>query len=205
MEASAPGEPTGAWDSIHVFEAAERGRNAHYKLTSTVLLSLVTTSAAGARATLSGSMTRQIETDGPLADAAAHVGNIGRAVEDMESKMRNLLQEVRAPSAARRAPGSHAMQGVLWEDAGRRIRSPERGGPRAAAEATRAPEGAGRVHGQAMNGIEHVTSACPWHVPRPTPYSRSCASARGFACMVIWSTYERDRAWQDISGRNGHA
>lgn len=34
--------PTGAWDSIHVFEANERGRTAHYKLTSTVMLHLVT-------------------------------------------------------------------------------------------------------------------------------------------------------------------
>jgi hypothetical protein len=152
MAPGAHGDPSGAWDSIHVFEAAERGRNAHYKLTSTVLLSLVTTSAAGARATLSGSMTRQIETDGPLADAAAHVGNIGRAVEDMESKMRNLLQEVCAPRVrCRRARCSRVTRaGVLWEDEGRRVRSQERRGSRAAAEAARAPEGARRIHGQAI-------------------------------------------------------
>lgn len=35
-------EPSGSWDSIHVFEAAERGRQAHYKLTSTVMLQLTT-------------------------------------------------------------------------------------------------------------------------------------------------------------------
>jgi hypothetical protein len=35
-------EPSGSWDSIHVFETAERGRQAHYKLTSTVMLQLVT-------------------------------------------------------------------------------------------------------------------------------------------------------------------
>jgi capping protein beta len=82
-------EGGGSWDSIHVFEAAERGRAAHYKLTSTVMLSLNTRGTA-----LSGSMTRQIETDGALPEPGAHVGNVGRAVEEMESKMRNLLQEV---------------------------------------------------------------------------------------------------------------
>ncbi|KAH8117980.1 F-actin capping protein, beta subunit [Phellopilus nigrolimitatus] len=98
--------PAGSWDSIHVFEASERGRNAHYKLTSTIMLHLVTQSRvehsdpetegkAGAGAiTLSGSMTRQIEQDHPLADASSHITNTGRMVEDQELKMRNLLQDV---------------------------------------------------------------------------------------------------------------
>ena len=42
----APGEPSGSWDSIHVFEAAERGRQAHYKLTSTIMLQIVDRSAS---------------------------------------------------------------------------------------------------------------------------------------------------------------
>lgn len=42
MTPTAPIEPSGSWDSIHVFETAERGRQAHYKLTSTVMLQLVT-------------------------------------------------------------------------------------------------------------------------------------------------------------------
>lgn len=42
MTPSTPYEPSGSWDSIHVFEAAERGRQAHYKLTSTIMLQLVT-------------------------------------------------------------------------------------------------------------------------------------------------------------------
>lgn len=74
-------EPSGSWDSIHVFETVERGRQAHYKLTSTVMLQLVTrkgsdgeTDAAekgngsGSKSgtkhegevSLSGSMTRQV-------------------------------------------------------------------------------------------------------------------------------------------------
>ena len=42
MIPNTPYEPSGSWDSIHVFETAERGRQAHYKLTSTVMLQLVT-------------------------------------------------------------------------------------------------------------------------------------------------------------------
>lgn len=86
MTPTTPSEPSGSWDSIHVFETAERGRQAHYKLTSTVMLQLVTHKGgpgeaegatgegpAGARGkaekegwkkqgevSLSGSMTRQV-------------------------------------------------------------------------------------------------------------------------------------------------
>ncbi|PIL35726.1 hypothetical protein GSI_02456 [Ganoderma sinense ZZ0214-1] len=117
-----PGEPSGSWDSIHVFEAAERGRQAHYKLTSTIMLQMVDRSAStrgskeesalgkGGRlvsekaeadnakrdgeVTLSGSMTRQGEQDFPLQDQASHITNTGKMIEEMEIKMRNLLQEV---------------------------------------------------------------------------------------------------------------
>ena len=71
--------PSGAWDSIHVFEASERGRHAHYKLTSTIMLHLTTQSRINSESekdkknggveskgegsiTLSGSMTRQVST-----------------------------------------------------------------------------------------------------------------------------------------------
>ena len=49
---------------------------------------------------LAGSMTRQVESDlpvesiGQLQKDGGHVVNIGKMVEDMEGKMRNLLQEV---------------------------------------------------------------------------------------------------------------
>jgi capping protein beta len=35
-----------------------------------------------------------MEQDHPVLDATSHVQNVGRMVEDMEIKMRNLLQEV---------------------------------------------------------------------------------------------------------------
>jgi len=102
-------EPSGSWDSIHVFEAAERGRQAHYKLTSTIMLSMVHRGVKNGsgdnkddkidvkrdeETTLSGSMTRQTEQDHPIQDPTSHITNVGRMIEDMEIKMRNLLQEV---------------------------------------------------------------------------------------------------------------
>ena len=42
---------------------------------------------------LSGNMTRQVEQDMPVTDDASHVVNIGKLVEDMELKMRNLLRK----------------------------------------------------------------------------------------------------------------
>lgn len=112
-------EASGSWDSIHVFESSERGRQAHYKLTSTIMLNMVTRSSEKAEGTskkgeigLSGSMTRQVispfvidgkllkprnlqtEHDWPLHDTSSHITNTGRMIEDMEIKMRGLLQEV---------------------------------------------------------------------------------------------------------------
>jgi len=95
----------------------ERGRQAHYKLTSTIMLQLIThrgsidnssdakesvTWTHDGEVSLSGSMTRQVcftvcAVRGAVTnvqDATSHVQNVGRMVEDMEIKMRNLLQEV---------------------------------------------------------------------------------------------------------------
>lgn len=83
------------WDSIHVLEVVERGRTARYKLTSTVILGLGMKTEALGSVDLSGNMTRQVEQELAVEGGDdGHVMNIGRMVEDMESKMRNLLQEV---------------------------------------------------------------------------------------------------------------
>ncbi|KAF5125917.1 F-actin-capping protein subunit beta [Metarhizium anisopliae] len=90
-----PGKSTeGIWDSIHVFEAIERGRMTHYKLTSTVILTLAAAGGSLGDMDLSGNMTRQVEQDMPVDGDDSHIVNVGRLVEDMELKMRNLLQEV---------------------------------------------------------------------------------------------------------------
>ncbi len=50
----------GGWDSIHVLEVMENGRSATYRLTSTVMLSMLTTNDHLGKFNLSGSMTRQV-------------------------------------------------------------------------------------------------------------------------------------------------
>ncbi|PQE14139.1 F-actin capping beta subunit protein [Rutstroemia sp. NJR-2017a BVV2] len=110
---------SGSWDSIHVFEAVDRARTAHYKLTSTVILSLSTGNPELGDMDLSGNMTRQIESDLPIQDDAEHVVNIGRLVEDMELKMRNLLQEVYF-GKAKDVVGDLRSLGSLSEKAGER-------------------------------------------------------------------------------------
>lgn len=88
-----PGSKTaGEWDSIHVFEATDRARMSHYKLTSTVILHLANETESLGDMDLSGNMTRQVEMDLPVESDASHVANVGRLVEDMELKMRNLLR-----------------------------------------------------------------------------------------------------------------
>ena len=83
---------SGEWDSIHVFEATDRARMSHYKLTSTVILHLANETEVLGEMDLSGNMTRQVEVDLPVESDASHVANVGRLVEDMELKMRNLLR-----------------------------------------------------------------------------------------------------------------
>ncbi|KAF2403987.1 F-actin capping protein, beta subunit [Trichodelitschia bisporula] len=85
---------SGSWDSIHVFESQDRHRTSHYKLTSTVILNLGTNTDTLGSMDLSGNMVRQVEQDMAVEDDGSHVINIGKMVEDMELKMRNLLQEV---------------------------------------------------------------------------------------------------------------
>ncbi|KAJ3534996.1 hypothetical protein NM688_g7042 [Phlebia brevispora] len=92
-------EPSGSWDSIHVFEAAERGRQAHYKLTSTIMLSMVHRGAKvpkdeKEKEKIEATRDGDTEQDHPLQEQTSHITNIGRMIEDMEIKMRNLLQEV---------------------------------------------------------------------------------------------------------------
>lgn len=86
----------GCWDSIHVVEVQEKssGRNAHYKLTSTVMLWLQTNKAVSGQMNLGGSLTRQVEADSQVSESSPHIANIGRLVEDMENKIRNVLNEI---------------------------------------------------------------------------------------------------------------
>lgn len=59
-----------------------------------MILTLSDSTAGPEAVDLSGNMTRQIEQELPVETDDSHVANVGRLVEDMELKMRNLLQEV---------------------------------------------------------------------------------------------------------------
>jgi len=84
----------GTWDSIHVVEVQDTKKTAHYKLTSTVMLTIETETSATGQVSLAGSLTRQDEKDFPVNDANPHVSNIGRMIEDMEIKLRNTLEQI---------------------------------------------------------------------------------------------------------------
>lgn len=83
----------GAWDAIHVIEvgAVEEG-TAHYRLTSTVMLSLTTNNDTSGMFNLSGSIRREMNMDLPIQEG--HLCNMGRMIEEMEGKLRNSLDQV---------------------------------------------------------------------------------------------------------------
>ena len=103
-----PTNSKGGWDAIHVLEIKpieppipinndlEEKKKTHwaYKLTSTILLYLNTSSANIDHMDLSGSISRQLESNFPVIEDHDPIGNIGRLIEEMESKMRSLVQEI---------------------------------------------------------------------------------------------------------------
>ncbi|KAM7272365.1 hypothetical protein ACFE04_027028 [Oxalis oulophora] len=83
----------GAWDAIHVIQVGSEGEEtANYCLTSTVMLSLTTNDESAGAFSLSGSIRRQMNSDLPVADG--HLCNMGKMIEEMESKLRNSLDQV---------------------------------------------------------------------------------------------------------------
>jgi len=95
QDQSKKGQPMkGNWDSIHVVEVQDNKKNAHYKLTSTVMLGIETETTATGQVNLSGSLTRQAESDSPVNEANPHVSNIGKMIEDMEIKLRTTLEQI---------------------------------------------------------------------------------------------------------------
>jgi len=95
QDQSKKGQPMkGTWDSIHVVEVRDKGKSAHYKLTSTIMLSIETETNTTGSVNLAGSLMRQDEKDFPVDAANPHVSNIGRMVEDMEIKLRVTLEQI---------------------------------------------------------------------------------------------------------------
>jgi len=93
QDTSRKGQPMkGTWDAIHVIEVRDNKKTAHYKLTSTVMLTIETRTEATGSVSLAGSLTRQAEQDAPVTDAEPHISNIGRMVEEMELRFRTNLE-----------------------------------------------------------------------------------------------------------------
>lgn len=87
-------DESSSWDSIHVFEIENKNSDtATYRLTSTIILDLSNGDSSD-NTYLSGNLTRQTERDFTFKDSASHVANIGSLIEDVETQMRNMLQEV---------------------------------------------------------------------------------------------------------------
>jgi len=84
----------GTWDSIHVVEVQDKGQNATYKLTSTVMLFIETQTPETGRITLAGSLTRQDAKNLKLNKEWTHVQNIGKMIEEMEFKLRSTLETI---------------------------------------------------------------------------------------------------------------
>lgn len=80
------------WDGIHVFEINVLGQGeAEYKLTSTIILKLANKKGD---TSLNGSLMKQSVRNVKFKDCMGHIENIGSLVEDVETQMRNMLQEV---------------------------------------------------------------------------------------------------------------
>lgn len=97
----------GGWDAIHIFEITPLSENTDstdvrerkktlwsYKLTTTILLYLVTSNNGIEKVDLSGNISRRSSATLSVTEDYDHIGNIGRSVEEMENKMRSLLQDI---------------------------------------------------------------------------------------------------------------
>ncbi|EPS64564.1 hypothetical protein M569_10217, partial [Genlisea aurea] len=82
----------GSWDAIHVIQVAPEEETARYCLTSSVMLSLTTSDESSGSFNLSGSLRRQMSME--LSISEGHLCNMGRMIEEMESKLRNSLDQV---------------------------------------------------------------------------------------------------------------
>lgn len=86
------------WDSIHIIDVLKASESDvfTYTVTSTIILSMdeQDLDEESFDLNLSGNLTRQIKKSLSAKDNIGHITNIGTLVEDIESKLRNLIQEV---------------------------------------------------------------------------------------------------------------
>jgi len=87
----------GAWDSIHVFEVIHKQEKEFtYKLTTTVMISLLLKDTSIGQADLSGLRTQQKERTTTLKKktSAEHIAAMGQMLEDAETTIRNEIESI---------------------------------------------------------------------------------------------------------------
>jgi len=87
------------WDSIHVFEVIcnnSKGTEYTYKLTTTVMVSLILQGAKIGTADLSGLRTQQQEKTITMKvnSQGDHIKNMGQMLEDIETRIRNEIEGI---------------------------------------------------------------------------------------------------------------
>lgn len=86
---------SGCWDSIHIVEARDCGNGeGKYKLTTTVMLSMLVPDTAAGEVNLSGSLTRQASKTCKLDKVSTHIVNMGKMIEEMEITLRKQLDDL---------------------------------------------------------------------------------------------------------------
>eukprot|EP01120_Amphizonella_sp_Union-15-10_P010514 TRINITY_DN4217_c0_g1_i1.p1 TRINITY_DN4217_c0_g1~~TRINITY_DN4217_c0_g1_i1.p1 ORF type:complete len:281 (+),score=46.96 TRINITY_DN4217_c0_g1_i1:130-972(+) len=90
------GQPMkGCWDSTHVLEVIHNDNNtAQYQLTSTVMLTVETKDNETGTVSLAGTITRQEERKVEVYAPHDHLVNIGITIEDMEFRLRNVIENI---------------------------------------------------------------------------------------------------------------
>jgi len=85
----------GWWDSIHVFEVTHDKDNFYmYKLTTTVMISMVLTDDKVGNVDLSGLRTQQDSKRLENNVESPHIANMGKMLEDIETRVRNTIEGI---------------------------------------------------------------------------------------------------------------
>lgn len=86
---------SGWWDSTHVFEVSkDKDEFWTYKLTTTVMISMVLTNDKVGNVDLSGLRTQQDTKRFQVTAASPHIANMGKMLEDIELRIRNAIEGI---------------------------------------------------------------------------------------------------------------
>jgi capping protein beta len=85
----------GWWDSVHVFEVTgEKDGYFMYKLTTTVMISMVLADDKIGNVDLSGLRTQQDSRRLKVDRDSPHIANMGKMLEDIELRIRNAIEGI---------------------------------------------------------------------------------------------------------------